>query len=237
MLLLSIAACGGNAVSQERPLTSDEASFLAEVLSRNYEAGGASFRLSAPAGMEGGTITIEGDIDWVNHQGGARVLGGAKPHPVAQVWWNQKTVGERRPTLDREILTRFPEMKNPILARPPDTSKRRLDQLLAIITGLVSKTPENSQLILQTEGSAFVRKDVLRERGVLVVRYGKRTTFWLDEESKELLRFEGSDSTSQFPVVIDFFQLGQRNLSLPRDVQVVNLPDHAELLAMVPSSP
>jgi hypothetical protein len=105
------------------------------------------------------------------------------------------------------------------------------------VTGLVAKTPENSQLILQTEGSAFLREDVLREKPVLVLRYGKRSIFWLNASTKSLMRFEGNDSTSQFPVVIDFLQLGSRTLSLPRDAQVVNLSDHMELLAMVPSSP
>jgi hypothetical protein len=139
--------------------------------------------------------------------------------------------------LEAEILNQLPGVRNPILARPPDSSRRRLDQLLAIVTGLVAKTPENSQLILQTEGSAFLRNDVLREKPVLVLRYGKRSIFWLDAESKSLMRFEGNDSSSQFPVVIDFLQLGPRTLSLPQGAQIVNLPDHVELLEMVPSSP
>jgi hypothetical protein len=235
--VIALSACSNQEVSQERPLTAEEASVLAEVLSRNHEAGGASFSLSARAGFQGGTITLEGDIDWVNHRGAARVFGGSLPHPVTNVWWSAEIVGERRPSLDQEVLTLLPGVRNPILARPPDSSRRRLDQLLAIVTGLVAKTPENSQLILQTEGSAFLREDVLREKPVLVLRYGKRSIFWLNASTKSLMRFEGNDSTSQFPVVIDFLQLGSRTLSLPRDAQVVNLSDHMELLAMVPSSP
>jgi hypothetical protein len=232
-----LSACNSQEISQERPLSPEEASVLAEVLSRNYEAGGASFSLSARAGIEGGTITMQGDIDWVNHQGGARVLGGSLPHPVTEVWWSAEIVGERRPSLEVEILNQLPGVSNPILVRPPDSSRRRLDQLLAIVTGLVAKTPENSQLILQTEGSAFLRNDVLREKPVVVLRYGKRSIFWLDAESKSLMRFEGNDSSSQFPVVIDFLQLGPRTLSLPQGAQIVNLPDYVELLEMVPSSP
>jgi hypothetical protein len=232
-----LSACNSQEVSQERPLSSEEASVLAEVLSRNYEAGGASFSLSARGGMEGGTITMQGDIDWVNHQGGARVLGGSQPHPVTEVWWSAEIVGERRPSLEVEILNQLPEVRNPILVRPPDSTRRRLDQLLAIVTGLVSKTPENSQLILQTEGSAFLRNDVLREKPVLVLRYGKRSIFWLDAESKSLMRFEGNDSSSQFPVVIDFLQLGPRTLSLPQGAQVVNLTTNKHFLAFMPQSP
>ncbi|CAB4648620.1 unannotated protein [freshwater metagenome] len=232
-----LTACGGAEKAAERPLTSDEASVLAEVLSRNYEAQGASFSLAAQASSTGGTITLEGDVDWINHQGGARVVGGASPHPVSQVWWSKNVVAERRPTLDSEVARVLPGDGSPLLARSPDTSSRRLDQLIAIVMGLASQTPENAQLILQTEGSAFVRSDELRGKPVLVLRYGQRTLYWLDEETKNLMRFEGTDSTTRFPVVIDFFVLGPKALQVPQGTELVDLAKYNELLNRIPVSP
>jgi hypothetical protein len=232
-----LTACGGEEKVTERPLTSDEASVLAEVLSRNYEAQGASFSLAAQANSAGGTITLEGDVDWRNHQGGARVSGGTSPHPVTEVWWSKNVVAERRPSLDSEVARLLPEAGSPLLARSPDIPRRRLDQLIAIVTGLASQTPENSQLILQTEGSAFIRSDELRGKQVLIFRYGQRTLYWLDEETKSLMRFEGTDSTSRFPVIIDFFDLGPKVLRVPQGVEMVDVAKYEELLARIPASP
>jgi hypothetical protein len=232
-----LAACGGEEKIAERPLTSDEASVLAEVLSRNYEAQGASFSLAAQATSAGGTVTLEGDVDWINHQGGARVTGGTPPHPVTEVWWSKNVVAERRPSLDSEVFRVLPDAGSPLLARSPDIPRRRLDQLIAIVTGLASQTPENAQLILQTEGSAFIRTDELRGKQVLIFRYGQRTLYWLDEETKGLMRFEGTDSTSRFPVIVDFFDLGPKVLRVPQGVEMVDVAKYEELLARIPASP
>ena len=52
--------------------------------------------------------------------------------------------------------------------------------LLAVLTGLAAKNPENSQLILQTEGSSYIRNDVLRDQPVVLLRYGKRSIYWIN---------------------------------------------------------
>lgn len=233
----SVVACTGEEQSAERALTSEEASILAEVLFRNYESQGASFSLAAQAGGAGGTITLEGDIDWENHHGAARVLGGAQPYPVTAVWWSKSVVAERRPSFDSVLAQVLPNVTTPIITRNPDAVKRRLDQILAIVAGLASQTPDNAQLILQTEGSAFIRTDELRNRPVIILRYGERTLFWLDQETKNLLRFEGNSSTNQYPVVIDFMEFGRRTLPPPPNTSLVEIENHQELLRLIPMSP
>lgn len=233
----SVVACGGEEQRSERALTSEEASILAEVLFRNYESKGATFSLAAQAGGAGGTIALEGAIDWENHQGAARVLGGSQPHPVNAVWWSRDFVAERRPSFDEVVARVLPNVNSPVLVRKPDSVKRRLDQILAIVTGLASQSPDNAQLILQTEGSAFIRTDELRNRSAIVLRYGKRTLFWLDKETNLLLRFEGNSSTSQYPVVLDFMEFGRQTLPPPPTAALVEIEKHQELLPLIPMSP
>jgi len=236
-LIYVVSSCGDTKSEAERPLKSDEASTLADVLWRNHEVGGAHFRLVAKSGSAEGDIAIEGDIDWVKHLGYGRVAGGSQPHPVNEVWWDAKSVAEWRPSLEDEVRRLIPTAVNPVLLRDPEQETRRLDQLLAIIVGLSASVPENAQLILQKADTSFLRTDVLRNRSVLVFRYGKKTIYWIDEKEKTLLRFEGNNATGQYPIIIDFQDFGTKTLSFPRAASVVKVSEHKELSELIPFSP
>jgi hypothetical protein len=235
--LFVVSSCGSTKSETERPVNIDEASILAEVLWRNHEAGGAHFRLVAKSGTAEGDIAIEGDIDWVKHLGYGRVAGGSQPHPVNEVWWDAHSVAEWRPSLENEVRKLIPTAMNPVLLRDPEQETRRLDQLLAIIVGLSASMPENAQLIFQKADTSFLRTDVLRNRPVLVFRYGKKTIYWIDEKEKTLLRFEGNTSTGKYPIIIDFQDFGTKVLSFPRAASVVKVSEHKELSALIPNSP
>jgi hypothetical protein len=236
-LLFVVSSCGSTKSETERPVNIDEASILAEVLWRNHEAGGAHFRLVAKSGTAEGDIAIEGDIDWVKHLGYGRVAGGSQPHPVNEVWWDAHSVAEWRPSLENEVRKLIPTAMNPVLLRDPEQETRRLDQLLAIIVGLSASIPENAQLIFQKADTSFLRTDVLRNRPVLVFRYGKKMIYWIDEKEKTLLRFEGNTSTGKYPIIIDFQDFGTKVLSFPRAASVVKVSEHKELSALIPNSP
>jgi len=236
-LLFVVSSCGSTTSETERPVNIDEASILADVLWRNHEAGGAHFRLVAKSGTAEGDIAIEGDIDWVKHLGYGRVAGGSQPHPVNEVWWDAHSVAEWRPSLENEVRKLIPTAMNPVLLRDPEQETRRLDQLLAIIVGLSASIPENAQLIFQKADTSFLRTDVLRNRPVLVFRYGKKTIYWIDEKEKTLLRFEGNTSTGKYPIIIDFQDFGTKVLSFPRAASVVKVSEHKELSALIPNSP
>ena len=51
------------------------------------------------------------------------------------------------------------------------------------------------------------------------------------------MRFEGTDSTTRFPVVIDFFVLGPKTLQVPQGTELVDLAKYNELLNRIPVSP
>jgi hypothetical protein len=97
--------------------------------------------------------------------------------------------------------------------------------------------PENAQLILQKADTSFMRTDVLRNRPVLVFRYGKKTIYWIDEKEKTLLRFEGNNASGQFPIIIDFDDFGTKVLTFPKTASVIKLSEHKELTALIPVSP
>ena len=234
---LLAVSCGEEKTQFERPLSSSEAAVLAEVLWQNYESGGAHFRLSSLSGLPNGTISIEGGIDWKQHLGHGLILGGSQPNPVTEVWWDENTVVERRPDLDKELEERLIAGRIPVLVRSPNVENRRLDQLLAVLTGLAAKNPENSQLILQTEGSSYIRNDVLRDQPVVLLRYGKRSIYWINTTTKAMMRFESIDSSGQYPVIVDLLELGPQELEIPSDIQMIDLAANEELLQFIPMSP
>lgn len=214
-----LAGCSSPPESTERPLTLSEAATLAQALATNLQRGGADVRvatLTAPGGIE---MYLDGIVDWVRRAGNATIESEDGSVQASEIWWTPRRVGERRPALD-ELITGATGIVEPVIFRPVDIG-RRLDQIAAVVSALATATPENAQLILQTEGSVFLRTDRLRDRVVLVLRYGPRSVYWLDAETGVLLRFEGSDATGSLPIVVDLLALGPRTIDLPPSERLV----------------
>jgi hypothetical protein len=235
-----MAACGGgenssSAGGQEknRPLTIDEAAALAQVLFLNYELGGADFRATSISAPGGAQVQLQGVIDWKNHTGRTAVQVQIPDTQINEVYWQQMLVAERRPSLDA-ILMGLGTASPPVLVRAPNMNLR-LDQILGVITGLATQQPENAQLILQNPGSQFVRNDSLHGEDVMVLRYGKRSLYWIVLESGRLARFEGNSAKGDLPLIVDFPSTGPRSVNFPTEDQFVR-PDQLGELSNVLST-
>lgn len=196
----------------ERPLTTREAALLAEVLVRNHRAGGAVFSVTTLDRPGGSTVRLEGRLDWKNHIGEANLTVELGNAPVA-IGWRRDVVLERWPQAD-EVLLGLGAAGSPVIVRPPNTT-RRLDQIIAVLVGLAGERPDNAQLVLQTEGSAFLREDELRGRRVSVMRYGSRNVYWLDAETGEMVRFEARSLEGDLPILVDVIEHSTEAISLP----------------------
>jgi hypothetical protein len=203
---------GGSSVT---PLTPRQASALADALHRNHEAQGASFRLVSQDSASGTTVTLEGIVDWNRTHGRATVHGYADADgPVTEIAWASDAVAELRPAQDGLLAARS-EPPGTFFLRPVATPHDPLDRLIAIVSSLATRQPENAQLIVQNPGAGFLRTDRLRDTDVEVLRYSERSTFWIDIERGVLLRFEGRDSSGRSPVIVDLFDIGPREVGLP----------------------
>lgn len=228
---LFITACGSSESQlTERPLTLDEASVLSQATFNNYDAGGATFEVNTVTEPGGPQLRLVGAMDWKTHTGAAEVSASIASATLKNVWWQDDGVLELRPQLS-EIITSLSSVETPVLLRRPDKS-RRLDQVLSIITGLAAEQAENAQLVLQKEGSAYVRRDVLRGKTVDVMRYGKQSIFWIDVESQQCLRFEGMNQLGNQPIVIDFLQHGPQTIRIPPQDAWVMAEDNEQLLSL-----
>ncbi len=223
---LSSTACAGDSTgSSERALTTREAALLAEVLVKNYRSAGAVFTVATLDRPGGSTVRLEGRLDWANHLGEATVAVDVGSAPSV-VGWRRDVVLERWPDAD-EVLTGMGTAAAPVIARPPNM-QRRLDQIIAVLVGLAGERPDNAQLVLQTEGSAFVREDELRGVPVVVMRYGSRNIYWLDAATGDMLRFEARSAEGDLPIVIDIFERGSETIELPDQSLWVSIDAVAE---------
>lgn len=221
------SGCGGGGTddSSERPLTSREAALLAEVLVKNYRAGRVEFTVTSLDRPGGSTVRMEGRLDWTDHLGEA-ALSVDQGNAPAVVGWRRDVVLERWPQADGVLLD-IGSPAAPVIARPPDRA-RRLDQIIAILVGLAGERPDNAQLVLQTEGSAFLREDELRGSPVVVLRYGTRNIYWLDAVTGEMLRFEARSAEGDLPIVVDILGTTSDPVALPETSKWVPVDAIAE---------
>lgn len=217
-----LAGCGDDApeAPPERPLSRTEASLLAGVLHNNYRVGGARFQAAGPAGPGGGTITLSGEVDFRRHQGYARVMSDAGKDRVQEVLWDTSTVLEHRPGMVRAIDRVKPGAT--VVARTPDRQRRRLDQMLEVVTALATAKRENPLLLQQRTQATFIREDTLRGTPVWLLRYGPRTIVWVNPKTGQMLRFESSNKDRTAPIVVDIEPNRTVRIRPPRPEYVVS---------------
>jgi hypothetical protein len=230
--VLTLTSCGENSSkTTQRPLTQQEASTLSQASFTNYDIGGALFEVNTVTEPNGPQLRLRGRVDWKTHSGSANVLANIPSPTLAGVWWQKNAVMERRPTFDTAILAAT-KVKDPVLVRRPETTRRRLDQVIAVLTGLAAEQAENAQLVLQMEGSAFLRTDELRGRAVDVMRYGQRSIFWIDSENGRMLRFEGTNKLGNQPIIVDIVKHEAQKIQLPPEKNLIVVEGNEKLLSL-----
>lgn len=231
-----VAACGGGdgrdgdgsaAVGTGRPLSDVEAGWLANALYDNLQRGGATFQLAVQVSSDA-TLNLMGEVSWSDHRGHATVAGRGVEAGVGEVYWSTDAVLERRDTLN-DLLARTGRSGVRFVVRDPEPTSRTLDQSVALVTGLAAEQRDNPLLILQTEGSTYLRTDTLRDTPVDVLRYGDRTTYWLAGDDHRLLRLESDNDSRTRPVVIDLLAFGAQEIAGPSVDQVVDVAEVRDL--------
>jgi hypothetical protein len=232
LVCIALSACGGNDGSgAPRQLTQDEASRLAGAAFLNHRSGGSAFEVTTLSAVGGQRLTLSGVVDWSHNRGVASVDIAGGGSTLVAVAWEQNVVAERRPA-DEETLAREGLPPGAWIGRLAD-QRRRIDQVIAVVTGLATKRPENAVLIRQEEGSSFMRNDTLRGTAVEVLRYGQRSIFWIDVATGRMLRFEGNDTEGTLPIIVDFLPHITTAITPPGPEDVVSLDEHPGLLTLV----
>jgi hypothetical protein len=227
----SLVACGGSDTPVgERAVTSEEAARMAEALFTNYDVGGADFELNGQM-TDGSRAFMTGTIDWKTHSGHAQVQLSEPPDAaVTEVYWTADAVLERVPALSA-LAAQLGQRAAEFYVRAPDVEGRNLDSLIQLITSLGAEQRDNAVLISQQPGTAWLRSDTMpsTDAPVDVLRYGDRTTYWLEAGGVTLLRFEGNNSDGTRPVLVDLRGHGPRTIEFPPAADVAETSQLLEL--------
>lgn len=209
-----LIACGDSDTpkSTERPLTFEEAGIMAELLYDNYSAGGATFTVNTVTAPGGAQLNLSGEVDWKTHQGWADVTTNSSNATLVGVMWGESILLERRPVVDN-VLIGMGVSSPPLISRAPNLDLR-LDQVIAVVTGLAATQRDNAQLIMQAPGSAFVRDDILRGTNVHVFRYGTRNLYWVNAATGTLMRLEATSKNGGLPTIVELLEI--KAISIPQ---------------------
>lgn len=206
-----------------RPITSDEASRLADILLNNYEAGGADLRAVVPFGVA--TVTLTGSIDWKNHVGRVRLhseVTGAAQKPDFDIVWTKTTVAQQLEGL-ADALVAAGRPAATWVGVPLDPSSSPLHVVLSLIDSAASIQRDNPILLL-SRGITFVRSDRVDGTDVDVFDLG-RTTYWVSSDAV-LHRIDAELSSTGSTAEVTFTAPGPRALDLPADVvDAADIPD------------
>lgn len=220
----TLAGCSGP--EGPRPITSDEADRLSEVLFLNYDDGGSHFVLNAAPTPES-AITIDGDVDFVNRQGYALVSSTGSDAPVDRVVFSDAMVLENIPTLV-DLAATVGVGSFTWVARPFDSTAYQLDSLLGVVLGLSGQQRENP-LLLEQSGAQWLREDTVNGAPADVFAYSPQVRLWVEKDGTRLLRFEGNSSTLDRPIVVDLTEPGPVTMPQIQDSDVVQVEQVQDL--------
>lgn len=225
---LALAACssgGGADAARAKALGDDDAAVLSQVLSRNYDAKGATFAASLLV-RDGMTLTLQGEVDWVGHRGRADVRweGNDAPGRPVEVAWAGDTVVERLAGLGPALAAEGAPAAVWV-GRPADTANGILDRAVQFVAKLSATQRDNPVLLQQGGKGAWVRTEKLDGAPVDVYRYGDATLFWVRVDDRRLVRVEGTLAGFAGPLVVRVLTTGEQAVLGPKTADVALVDD------------
>jgi hypothetical protein len=176
------ASCSNDAEPQ--PLTDEQASALSQVLTRNYDAGGAAVVATVPYGPES-NLRFDGVVDWVEHGGLGRLVtevDGRDPERT-EVAWTESEVAVRPEGGGADDWT----------FRPADPDTVPLDRVIALVVASAGPERDNPLLVAQSD-ARWLRTDSVDVAGddveVDVFDSGGRLEYWIGVDDGLLYRLD-----------------------------------------------
>lgn len=227
-IAVGIAGCGGSdgqasTSSTTRPpgvaLTDGEAASVAQMLFRNYQAGGATVSAAADYSPQL-SVAVNGEVDWKNHTGALTMtstFADGRPQEVQEVVFTQDAVYTKVSPEQAVILSQQGKPDAQWVVRAPDREGRPVDQLIGLLVSLASTRPDNPQLVLQGE-VRFDREEQIGDTATEVFTDpGKDASYWVATDTGQVVRFRGTLPGFAGPITIDFSSPGSTSVSIPAD--------------------
>lgn len=207
-----------------RKATPEQASALADVLTRNHDLGGADFEVTIEYGVA--IIKVVGQVDFAGHVGSATVSASTEAPPV-QIVFGQNIVVEKIDSLASTLEAANLPPAN-WMRRPLRTSTSPLDIVLAIVLSASATQRDNPVLLLQ-DGLRFVGTKNIDGVTCQGLTRGS-ATYWVGDDGL-LHRLEARLVSTKSIADISFTNHGPRKIDEPSQTDVVDRSEVEGLVA------
>ena len=234
-LVTVLAGCGDDVVERAPgdPVTSAEAGVLAEVLAADAEQGGADFVVTAPFGTES-VLTLTGEVDFDEGTGRAAAVttfGGEEPEQTRTLFFTTTDLwqGDVPGLADALAAAGRPPAgyaRRPLVPATDAGTAPLLDVAVQLVLGLSARTAD--------EPAAYADYTWAGTRSVdgelaTVFTSGTGTEVVVSAESDLLVQYV--TDVQGITVTVTLADHGDREISLPADVDTVDTADEPELAA------
>ncbi|MEA2900381.1 MAG: hypothetical protein QOH36_268 [Actinomycetota bacterium] len=230
MVAAVLVGCGGGsdrpaARSEPRAVTTREAGVLADVLHRNFQAGGAHF--VATATIDGAPVRLDGAVSWADHAGsGFLSVGAVSPYEVR---WTADAVFRALPGLPERMAAQGrPAVRWVVF--PADPQNTRLDVVIALLVGLAATTSDNPVNVQQQSDVQWLGADTVDTEGVDVFRKG-RIELYVARSDSMLRRVLAQLAFTDDRLRVDVTGFGPQPFAIPPAEQIVDGRDIPEIYA------
>lgn len=232
LALLGLTACVENTERQiGDPITEAEAETLAGLLNRNFEAGGAAFRVVSPY-TESATLTYTGTMDFTTSTGtGTAVTDykGTQPAESRELYFttDDLTFGEVPGLTDAMTAAGVPGVS--YMRRQLIPGRELIDTIVALLPRLSSPTPDNAAAYLERDYTFQGQTTIDGQLAALFSFGAAQVAVGVDQ--KMLLQYVTTLPGSDFRVTITLSDQGPRTVTPPPADQTVAATDYPAVAA------
>jgi hypothetical protein len=219
-------------------VTASEAKVLADLLHRNFEAGGADFVETAPYG-EGTVLKLTGTVDFTRSVGQAQAVttfSDGRPPDTRKLFFTTKDIwfGDV-PGLPEALtgagLPAATYMRRPLAPVSSSGQPQLVDVLVQLVLNLSARSSDDPRSFQKGNYTWVGQRSI---NGLLASDYtlagGAKVAVASD---KQLLQYVTRLPDQDFEVTITLPAHGRRTIDLPADTDTVNAADHPDIAAKV----
>ena len=236
VLVMVLTGCSDDEPAERvsgEPVTTEEASVLAEVLHADFRAGGADFEVSAPF-AENAVLTLTGEVDFARGIGRAQAVtdyATGQPDETRTLFFTATDLwqGDVPGLADALTAAGLPPAgyaRRPIATTDATGTASLLDVLVQMVTRLSARAADDPRSF---EGYTWSGSESVNGQLASVFRSGTGAQIAVAAESELLVQYV--TELQDFPVTITLADHGEREITLPADTDTVDTAEHPEIAA------
>jgi len=236
VLVMVLTGCSDDEPAERvsgEPVTTEEASVLAEVLHADFRAGGADFEVSAPF-AENAVLTLTGEVDFARGIGRAQAVtdyATGQPDETRTLFFTATDLwqGDVPGLADALTAAGLPPAgyaRRPIATTDATGTASLLDVLVQMVTRLSARAADDPRSF---EGYTWSGSESVNGQLASVFRSGTGAEIAVAAESELLVQYV--TELQDFPVTITLADHGEREITLPADTDTVDTTEHPEIAA------